>query len=79
MTAEEGFGGVRPSSGAASLEHAGAPDSITAPSFSNIAAPEDGRTPKPSPPPSLTHYHYLHYLVDPAGIIANRKKERLGR
>jgi hypothetical protein len=39
MMAEEGFGGVRPSSGAASNEQAGALDSITSPSLSNIAAP----------------------------------------
>jgi hypothetical protein len=56
LTAGEGFGGVRPSSGAATTEKSGAPDSITSPSLSNIAAPGDGRTPKTSPPPSLTHY-----------------------
>ncbi len=52
VRAGEGFGGVRPSSGAASNKQAGVPDSVTSPSLSNIAAPEDGRTPLTSPPPS---------------------------
>ena len=47
---------MRPSSGAASTEPADAPDSITPPPLSNIAAPGDGRTPGTSPPPSLSHY-----------------------
>src|ERR1035437_2815834 len=42
--------GVRPSSGAASIEFADAFDFIISPPLSNIAAPEDGRTP---PGPSL--------------------------
>ena len=60
VTAGEGVGGVRPSSGAASTEHADAPDFITAPSHSNIAAPEDGRTPRLWRPLSLSgHQEYL--------------------
>jgi len=54
VTAEEDLGGVRPSSGAASTEWADALDCIPAPLLSNIAPPEDGRTPIASPPPSLT-------------------------
>ena len=56
MTAGKGFGGVRPSSGAATTGQADVPDFTAAWSLSDIAAPEDGRTPPTSPPPSLTHY-----------------------
>ena len=55
MTAGIGFGGVRPSPGAATTEQAGALDSLTSSLLSNIAAPGVGRTPKTQPPSSLTH------------------------
>ena len=45
VTAEKGSGGVRPASGAASTECGDAPDLTISSSLSNIAAPEDGRTP----------------------------------
>src|ERR1039458_6018197 len=45
--------GVRPSSGAASTEDADVPAFTTSPSLSDIAAPEDGRTP-PGPSPGVT-------------------------
>jgi hypothetical protein len=53
VTVGEDLGGVRPSPGAATTEYADAPDFITSSSLSNIAAPEDGRTPIPSPSPPL--------------------------
>jgi hypothetical protein len=49
---EDGIG-VCPSSGAASPECADAPDFIISLPLSNIAAPEDGRTP-PRPSPAVT-------------------------
>jgi hypothetical protein len=58
VTAGEFLGGVRPSSGAASAESPDAPSFITARLPSNIAAPEDGRTPPSSLSPSLTHYRF---------------------
>ena len=37
--------------------------------YSVLAAPEDGRTPPTSPPPSLTHYKILsNYLLRGAGL-----------
>src|ERR1035441_6435044 len=51
VTAGKGFGGVRPSPGAASTEKAGSPDSITSSALSNDSAPGDGRTPKTEPSP----------------------------
>src|SRR6266478_10092616 len=56
--------GVRPSSGAASTGCSDASDSIGARSRSEIAAPEDGRTPPRRSPPSLTQYLGLPFPVD---------------
>ena len=56
VTAGEGPGGVRPSSGAAMSESDGDAMISGASACSAIAAPEDGRTPLTSPPPSLTGY-----------------------
>jgi len=55
---------VRPSSGAASIEELYAPGFIASPLLPNIAAPEDGRTPLTSLPPSVTHYNNLHFCID---------------
>jgi hypothetical protein len=48
--------GVRPSSGAAMLESNGDAIKSGASGYSVLAAPEDGRTPPTSPPPSLRDY-----------------------
>jgi hypothetical protein len=56
VTAGQDAGGVRPSSGAAMLESDGDVMKAGASADSVLAAPEDGRTPLTSPPPSLTHY-----------------------
>jgi len=47
---------VRPSSGAAMLENAGDLMKSGTQAYAVLAAPEDGRAPIPSPPPSLTRY-----------------------
>ena len=56
VTAGECLGGVRPSSGAAMLESNGDAIKSGASGYSVLAAPEDGRTPPTSPPPSLRDY-----------------------
>lgn len=53
MKAGEGPSGVRPSSGAAMSESDGDVIRSDASACSVVAAPEDGRTPLTSPPPSL--------------------------
>jgi hypothetical protein len=53
--AGEGFGGVRPSSGAATLESEEDAAGSGASGYSVLAAPEDGRTPSTCLPASLTH------------------------
>src|SRR3989442_1975506 len=60
--------GVRPSSGAASTGCSHGSDSIGARSRSDIAAPEDGRT-----PPSLTHYRIAS--VASLGFCLRRETE----
>src|SRR5208337_1175475 len=56
VTAGEDLGGVRPSSGAAMMESEEDAMKSGASAYSVLAAPEDGRTPIASHPPSLTHY-----------------------
>jgi len=56
VTAGECLGGVRPSSGAAMLESNGDAIKSGASGHSVLPAPEDGRTPPTSPPPSLRDY-----------------------
>ncbi len=58
------LGGVRPSSGAASAEKPDMPSFIAARLLPNVPAPEDGRTPPTSRPPSLTHYRVLRHGVE---------------
>src|ERR1035437_5611789 len=64
VTAGEGRGGVRPSSGAAMLESGRDIMKSGASAHSGLAAPEDGRTPIPSSPPPLTHYPARHLGLD---------------
>src|SRR5208337_3319782 len=66
VTAGEDFGGVRPSSGAAMMESEGDAMKSGASAYSVLAAPEDGRTPIASHPPSLTHYTRRPNRVDDA-------------
>jgi hypothetical protein len=68
VTAGECLGGVRPSSGAAMLESDGDVMKSGAAGYSMLAAPEDGRTPPTSPPPSLRDYSALNI---PAVIFAD--------
>jgi len=50
VVAEDSVGGVHRSPGAAITDCGDAPVYLRTPTPSNIAAPEDGRTPVPSPP-----------------------------
>ena len=63
-TAGECLGGVRPSSGAAMLESNGDAMKLGASGNSVHAAPEDGRTPPTSPPPSLRDYAAAVFGID---------------
>jgi len=66
LMAGGGLGGVRPSSGAARIDKPYAPDFIASPLLPNFAAPEDGRTPLTSLPPSATHYEPAFLRLAPA-------------
>ena len=63
---------MRPSSGAASTEQPEAPDIIAFPLLSNIAAPEDGRTP-PMHSPAVTDS-----LLDASGNLLSGTTGRAG-
>jgi hypothetical protein len=79
VTAGESLGGVRPSSGAATLESLANAVSSGASSYSALAAAEDGRTPSASLPPSLTHYCLEAISIDIKLVSEMLSKQVYGR
>ena len=65
VTAADGLGGVRPSSGAEVLKKDERVMKSRASACAVLAAPEDGRTPLTAPPPSLTHYAWGTSFIEP--------------
>src|ERR1035437_4214595 len=74
VTAGEGRGGVRPSSGAAMLESGREIMKSGASPRPGLAAPEDGRTPIASSPPSLTHYEPVDACEGSCHALCSRMK-----